>query len=648
MSKKQDKSLIPAVSYCRKSTKGEVNGRARQEKSISQQRAEVEKLAVGTYNIVAHFTDDGVSGWKKFAHRPDYTRMPSEVKQLGAQAIICDNLDRFSRAAVGDVQEDINALRKAGVRLIETVSHGTYDLGAQYDIGAILKLVVAIWSASEYSRQLGRRVLLAKRNRAAQGLRSGGTAPYGYRPNEDKKGGIVLGPMKEQKTVKRIFRLFAEGRSIHSIANMLNAEGIPGLGGGPWYVKSLSNMLRRRVYIGEYTWGSRGSGQFYTLDEQGEVVERSALNGANGKEIKRAAPVYAHPGKCPALIDLATFEKCQARLAILGQDRSRRKRSGLYCLTGVIRCGHCGSPCYGTQQKHKRGGQRVAWGQTIYRCGHSGKGNGGCGQWKVHESTILPFILDLLVKEVGDLRSLLSEPPEHLRPNKRRREAHDARVEERDKLAKAIERNEQALWDEEITHPATRKNFNDRIKEARERLARLDAELIADAGKREGERGGQTPEEQRALLDWFENFWGGPDKDGYAILVEVPPDKVQAYDDMGFAVELDATVQPPRYNLIIDPLKLNQALLELGCKVSLRWKKVERKSKAGGIVKRYVIEKGRFQLGQQKGEVTARGLCTLRGPGTPAAGRSTPLLKVRLLPQVGKVDMTDTTFQRRE
>ena len=45
---------------------------------------------------------------------------------LGAQAIACDNIDRFSRATVDEVQIDAGELRLAGVRWIVTASHGTY------------------------------------------------------------------------------------------------------------------------------------------------------------------------------------------------------------------------------------------------------------------------------------------------------------------------------------------------------------------------------------------------------------------------------------------------------------------------------------------------------------------------------------------
>jgi len=98
MSKRSGKpELVPAVGYLRKSTKGERDGHERQEKSIPQQRVEVGKLADGRFAILKWFEDEGISGWKRGAKRPDFQRMIAEAKSLGAQAIVCDNIDRFSR-----------------------------------------------------------------------------------------------------------------------------------------------------------------------------------------------------------------------------------------------------------------------------------------------------------------------------------------------------------------------------------------------------------------------------------------------------------------------------------------------------------------------------------------------------------------------
>src|SRR5262245_14271116 len=113
--------LIPAVGYLRKSTKGERidrhgNKRQRQEKSIDQQRNAILKLAkAGRYQIVRWYCDEGVSGWKRGARRPDFYRMLEDAKRGDFKAVLTDDIDRFSRAKLSEVRADMLALVGSGV-----------------------------------------------------------------------------------------------------------------------------------------------------------------------------------------------------------------------------------------------------------------------------------------------------------------------------------------------------------------------------------------------------------------------------------------------------------------------------------------------------------------------------------------------------
>lgn len=188
-------ALIPAVVYLRKSTKGVVKGadgteRVRQEKSITQQKTEIEKLLAGKYRKVNEYSDEGVSGWKRGGKRPGFDKMLRDIEaNRNVDAIICDDLDRFSRAEVMDVFADLSRLSAAGVKTIHCVNQGKYGLG-ENDIGRIIKMVVDIHGGNDFSRKLSRRVTLAHRNRAAEGKRAG-NAPYGF--ENDGKGGLKHG-----------------------------------------------------------------------------------------------------------------------------------------------------------------------------------------------------------------------------------------------------------------------------------------------------------------------------------------------------------------------------------------------------------------------------------------------------------------------
>jgi len=163
-------------------------------------------LGKGHFEILRWYEDEGIFGWKREGRRPDFQRMLQDAKKLRVQAILCDNIDRFSRASVDEVQLDSNELRRYGVRWIVTASHDQYYLGKKHDIGEILRFVVAVCFACEYIRQLSRRITLAQRNGTEKGIRTGGAAPY--RMADDGNVGLKFGDQKEIKIVRQIFNWF--------------------------------------------------------------------------------------------------------------------------------------------------------------------------------------------------------------------------------------------------------------------------------------------------------------------------------------------------------------------------------------------------------------------------------------------------------
>lgn len=591
--------LIPAVAYLRKSTKGErPDGRQKQEKSLTQQRAEIKKLAGDRFEIKAWFEDEGVSGWKRGAKRPDFQQMLDEVKDLGAEAILCDNIDRFSRAEVDEVQEDAGQLRKAGVRWIVTNSHGEFDLGARSDIGAILKFVVAVWSANEYSRQLGRRITLAKRNAAAEGKRPAGRLPYAWL--SDGNGGLKFGDPAKVKIVKWIFDQYAnKGRSLNWIAEQLNTvKQVPAPKGKVWYVRTLKGLISNPVYIGSFQYGRNRNGQFYTTDEKGEVVELSAAD-APGK-------VWKYANHFPAMVPVATFRKAQQRIAEFATGQRRAKR--LHALTGILFCARCGQPLYGTKL-----GQNI-----VYRCSaNQMTGSGTCEQWQVREDRILPFLMKLLAEEIGELRRLMSNPPRELtKPTRHSKE----RTQQRDKLATRIKNAMESLFD--TSDKTTRKEIDKRISEMRQQLSELDAQNT------EPQFNGRTMDELQALDRWWTEYWNkavrfpAPDQLRKAILGTDKHYTAQ-YSPTMTLKEMDEKIDPvdgdPNFlenfqaYVMLDPLLVNEALLQIGTRVTLEWETVEyenkrlykdRHGKRRSLPsRRHVLKRGRFQLGQKQGKL---------------------------------------------
>ena len=420
------KPLIPAVAYLRKSTKGKKSdGKERQEKSIPGQRGEIEKYAKANgFKIVREYVDEGISGWKRGDDRPQFKRMIREAEDRGdVQAVLCDDLDRFSRAEVMEVFSDLTSLAAAGVRKLACVNQGEYQLGDN-DIGRILKLLVDVHGSNEFSRKLGRRLSISRCNAAKKGKRSGGKSPFGYK--NDGAGSLIL-DQDESPIVVKMFEDFLSGaRSLRSIASDLNEQGLPSPRGLKWSGAAVRFMLTNRAYRGDFVYNLKKSGQFYFVDENQEV--KPSAERQHPSWYLSDAGAFIKEGAHTPLVPVEVFDKVQEKLKT-NKKRKGRNRTDGYALTGVLVCGHCGGPMWGVQRR----------GVRQYQCSSNNrKGASVCPAYTVREDEILPFVLARLKKEVGLAKMVALQPkprkpfeqvPGHLDQLRRRHETVSSEIE---------------------------------------------------------------------------------------------------------------------------------------------------------------------------------------------------------------------------
>lgn len=592
--------LIPAVAYVRKSTKGErADGSQKQEKSLAQQKTEITKLAAGRFKILDWFEDEGISGWKRGAQRPDFQRMIDGVKDLRAEAIICDNIDRFSRATIDDVQEDVAALRKAGIGRIVTANGGDFDLnaGRRNDLSGIIMFAAAVWASHEFSRNLGRRSALARRNTIDEGKRPGGRIPYAW--VADGKHSLKFGDPAHVRIVRWIFDQFAnKGQSLNWIAGQLNlVKKTPAPSGKEWYVRTLKILLANPVYVGKLVHGIKRNAQFFSHDDKGEIVDVEIAHTTEGKQWKYEK-VYQE------MVPISTFAKAQRRLTVNKTGRTHRKR--LHALSGILYCSKCGKPLYGTRQHD----------QVIYRCSATQiLGQGKCEPYQVREDQILPLLWKLLGEEVKDIQKLLtSPPPELVSPRKGQVQKHERLQKERDKLANRIANAVEAVVDGSISDPESRRMIDKRIITMRDELAQLDTELAIEPINK-----GYNRQELQALTTWWDEF--------NAKAVSVPVKAKNPGDSLlisfhrdWFAPDYRKDYDPSCEYVKVDPMAVNELLRQLEAKVTLSWKTIDsgakrlhidRNGKRRTIPSRqHVLTGGRLQLGQRNGKLPSNVLET--------------------------------------
>ena len=165
---------------------------------------------------------------------------------------------------------------------------------------------------------------------AAQSQFLGGTPPYGYKI-VDKQ--YVINE-DEAPAIRLIFREFLAGRSYVQILDQLAAANYHTRSGRLFGKNSLHDILRNQKYCGTYMYN--------------RVAKRP-----NGSRNNHAAPsenTIINRGAIPAIISEEDFAMAQQVLNTRRNKQGMFKAKHEYLLSGLMRCGECGSSYTGRVQ----------------------------------------------------------------------------------------------------------------------------------------------------------------------------------------------------------------------------------------------------------------------------------------------------------
>ncbi len=361
----------------------------------AQERALREYAQKHGYEIVAVYTDDGVSA--RTANRPAFQEMVKAAKKKLFDAILVHKFDRFSRNREDAVVFKNLLRRDCGVDVI--------SITEPVDDSPIGKLMEGILEtiAEFYSLNLAQESRKGMLERATQG-RANGMAPLGYTVGEDGK--LVVVP-EEAEIVKWIFKEYIRGRGLRAIALAL-AQMPPvyrNYGGTrvpyKWSAQGVRVVLKNRAYLGEFVWNRRSA-------SKGEPV------------VMRAEDDWIIvPGAHEPIVDRETWEQANA---ILRSRRRPRNKYGNYLLFGMVRCMDCGS----TMSLHIMSG---TGGKRFLRCNRYIHTAGCYFNW-VYESVLEDYLWQFLLEIAKKRRDI---DPSHVIP----RVVHS---DEAARLRRAIER----------------------------------------------------------------------------------------------------------------------------------------------------------------------------------------------------------------
>jgi site-specific DNA recombinase len=327
--------------YARKSNR-EDGGKAADRKSCAIQVQECRDFAErkGWQVLDAHVYQDDAKSGAEFVSRPGLKALLDATggKKLPFTTLLVTERSRLGRDTVRTLAL-IQALADTGLEMWAVYDAEPIALDGDNDeIREFLKG----YAGGQERKKAGVRSRAVKARNAASG-RPTGKRLYGYLPD------FTIVPAQAD-TVRKIFKLRAEGMGFFRIARALERDSIPSPRGGKvWNISQVANITRQETYRGVRVWG-----QTMRQYRRGklEVVEAPAEN------IVRAERPDLR------LIDETLWKAVQAVNAQAAESTWRNERGWLkskptakaqWLLNPFLSCGVCNGSMHAKQSgKHWR------------------------------------------------------------------------------------------------------------------------------------------------------------------------------------------------------------------------------------------------------------------------------------------------------
>lgn len=230
--------MVRVATYTRVSTEDQ----AKEGFSLEAQRERLEAYCrARDWTIAAAYVDDGYSG--RDTKRPAYRRMMEERDRWDTVLVI--KMDRIHRNSKNfmEMMEDLREWGKDFVSATESLDTSTA-------MGRFVMDIIQRIAQLE-SEQIGERVYMGMAQKAATGPGLlGFNAPLGYRISE----GRLVAVEDEARTVRAMFDLCLEGRTLDEIAGELNGRDLRTKRGSSWRALKVFRILHNPVYAGYLRW----------------------------------------------------------------------------------------------------------------------------------------------------------------------------------------------------------------------------------------------------------------------------------------------------------------------------------------------------------------------------------------------------------
>jgi len=334
------------------------------------------------WTVAGEFTDEAKSGVLGEDKRPGLKAMMDRVRARSVDAVTMAANDRLARNQF-EAMALLYEFHKAGVRLIYFTDGREADLKSE--AGIFTEAAHSFGGAHKRVAD-GSHMVSALMQKARNGYVHGGVI-FGY-TNVRVDGHVErkIDP-DAAKVVVRIFRQFIAGRTLKRIVTDLNRDKVPtpSLAGG-W--KDPGQQLDRTVPRG-LVW-SKGTVR--------AVLRRPLYRGIVTSRWQKAGETFEHAVPALRIIDDGTWKEANRMLAEATRVYLRRTDGKLwgkpaagvdspYVLTGLLRCGVCGSVMGAESRPSGDDGKRL----RVYWCRSNRHGRRMRGGDACRNNVVLPM-----------------------------------------------------------------------------------------------------------------------------------------------------------------------------------------------------------------------------------------------------------------
>lgn len=308
--------------------------------------------------LVGIYADRGISG-SGFKKRPRFLEMVEDALDGEFDVIYTKSISRFSRNSV-ELLEVVHKLRDKHVEVVfENENIHTLDSGTD------LLLTIAASIAENDLLVDSQRQKWSIQKRIEEGWISIGSGLFGYKMCDDNILKIVP---DEAEIVRKIFKLYTEGKGSTIIARILNENGCKTRAGNPWTARRIMGVLENEKYSGD------------------SIMGKSVK--INGKDVNNKSGEYGNKylieNSHDPIVSKEIFNKAQEIRANKNKNKRPKGTVAEYPFTGMIVCGQCNK-----SYRHKINNSGRKWQTAIWMCGtQSEHGMEKCDCTRIKDSVL--------------------------------------------------------------------------------------------------------------------------------------------------------------------------------------------------------------------------------------------------------------------